>query len=80
MKLQDANLQVYEKNSFANPPLCILHYFFQRGLQAGKFFFRKYRPKVVLLVIYLLNYDSFKSTSFMLNVALGFVISTVFVK
>ena len=31
--------------------------------------FRKYKRKVVLLVIYLFNYDSPKSTFFMLNVA-----------
>ena len=35
---------------------------------ASKFFFRKYKQKVVLLVIYLFNYNSFKLTSSMLNV------------
>ena len=43
-------------------------------------FFRKNEQRVVLLVTYLLNYDSSKSTSFMLNMAFGFVLSTVFVK
>ena len=32
--------------------------------------FRKYKRKVVLLVIYLFNYDSSKSTFFMLNVGI----------
>ena len=43
-------------------------------------FRRKYKQKVVLLVIYLFNYDSSKSTSFMLNVAFDFVLSTVIIK
>ena len=42
--------------------------------------FRKHKEKVVLLVIYVFDYDSSKWTSFMLNVAFDFVLSTVFVK
>ena len=42
--------------------------------------FRKYKEKVVLLVIYLFNYDSPKSTFFMLDMAFHIVSSTVFVK
>ena len=45
----------------------------------AKFFSEKNEQRV-LLVTYLLNYDSSKSTSFMLNMAFGFVLSTVFVK
>ena len=72
MKLPDASLQVYEKTSFTHTLSCIFsgcitiasseevvkvceHNFFQR--------------KVVLLVIYLFNHDSSKSTIFMLNIA-----------
>ena len=36
--------------------------------------------KVVLLVIYLFNHNSSKSTFFMLNMAFGVLLSTVFVK
>ena len=90
MKLRDANLQVYEKNSFTYPPSCILPLFSKNASRlllpkrllkcASKISFWKYKQKVVLLVIYLFNYDSSKSTSFMLNVAFDFVLSTVFVK
>ena len=74
MKLRDANLQVNEKNSFTNPPSCILPSFSKNASRlllpkrllkcASKIFFSKYERKVVLLVIYLLNYDSSKSTFF----------------
>ena len=92
MKLRDANLQVYEKSSFTYPPSCILSSFSKKmisGLLLPKSlwmyasiisFRRKYKQKVVLLVIYLFNYDSSKSTSFMLNVAFDFVLSTVIIK
>ena len=36
---------------------------------ASKIYFRKYKQKVALVVIYLFSYDSSKSTSFMLNMA-----------
>ena len=42
-------------------------------------FFHEYKQKVVLLVIYLFNYDSSKSTFFMLNIAFDVVLGTVFV-
>ena len=89
MKLRDTNLQVSEKNSHILLHVFCLHflrthpdYFFRRGFESErtKFSFRKYKQKVVLLVIFLFNYDSSKSTSFMLNVAFDVVLSTVFVK
>ena len=40
----------------------------------------KYKRKVVFLVIYLFNYDSPKSTSFMLKMEFDAVLSTAFVK
>ena len=93
MELRDANLQVYEKNSFPYPLSCILPSFSENASRlllpkrlskcANKISFRKYKQKVALLVTYLFNYDSSKSTSFMLNVAfelLLVVLSTVFIK
>ena len=47
---------------------------------ASKDYSRKYKQKVVSLVIYLFNYYSSKITSFILNVAFGFTLITVFVK
>ena len=47
---------------------------------ASKFSFRKYKQKILWLIIYLFHYDSSKSTSFMLNVAFDLILSTVFVK
>ena len=86
MKLRDANLQVNEKNSFTNRPSCILPSFSKNASRlllpkrllklCEQKFFRKNEQRV-LLVTYLMNYDSSKSTSFMLNLALGFVLSTV---
>ena len=38
------------------------------------------KEKVVLLVIYLFNYDPSKSTFFMLNMAFDVVLSAVFIK
>ena len=77
MKLRDANLQVNEKNSFTHSPSCILPSFSKNTSRlllpkslwkcASTISFRKYKWKVVLLVIYLFNYDSSKSTLFMLN-------------
>ena len=90
MTLRDANLQVYKKNSFTYPPSCILPSFSKNASQlllpkrllkcVSKISFRKYKQKVVLLVIHLFNFDSSKSTSSMLNVPFDFVFSTVFVK
>ena len=48
--------------------------------RADTIFFRKYRWKVLLPVLYLFNYDSCKSTFFMLNMAFDFVLNTIFVK
>ena len=80
MKLGDTNLQVYEKNSFTYPPSRTHHDYFLLLKCASKISLWKYKQKVVLLVIYLINYDSTKSISFMLNVAFDFVLSTVYVK
>ena len=50
-------------------------YFFRRVCEYN--FFQR---KVVLLVIYLFNHDSSKSTIFMLNMSFDVLLSTVFVK
>ena len=42
--------------------------------------FRKFKRKVVLLVIYLFNYDSSKPTFFMLNMVFDVLLSTAFVE
>ena len=42
--------------------------------------FWKCKRKVLLLVFYLFNYDSFKSTFFVLNMAIDVLLSTVFIK
>ena len=47
---------------------------------ADTIFFRKYRWKVPLPVLYLFNYDSCKSNLFMLNMAFDFALNTIFVK
>ena len=62
-----------KKNSFTYPVSCILPSFSQNALRlllpkrlwkcAITFSFRESKQKVVLLVIYLFNYDSSKSTS-----------------
>ena len=90
MKLRDANLQVYQKNSLTYPPSWILPSFSKNTWRlllpktlskcASKTSLRKNKRKVVLLVTYLFNYDLSKSTSFMLNLAFDFVSSTIFVK
>ena len=77
MKMWDANLQVYEKNYFTYLLSCILPSFSKKASRlilskgllkcASKIPFRNYKQKGVLLVIYLFNYDSSQSTSFMLN-------------
>ena len=79
-----------KKNSLTSPPSWILPSFSKSTWRlllpkrlstcASKTSLRKNKRKVVLLVIYLFNYDSSKSTSFMLNLAFAFVLSTIFVK
>ena len=74
---QPASLR--KKNSFTYPPSCILSSFFRNASRlllprrlwkcASTISFRNYKWKVVLLVIYLFNYDSSKSTFLMLNMA-----------
>ena len=50
----------------------------EEGLKVCEYNF--FQRKVVLLVIYLSNHDSSKSTIFMLNVAFDVLLSAVFVK
>ena len=80
--MRDAN----RKNSFTHPPSCILPSFSQNASRlllpkrfwkcASTISFRKYKQKVVLLLlIYLFNYDSSKSNFFMLNMAFDVVLS-----
>ena len=79
MNLRDANLQVYEKKFFIHPPsfICLAFIFpecftitsSEEALCASTISFTKYKGKVVLLVIYLFNYDSPNSPFFMLNIA-----------
>ena len=72
MKLRDANLQANEK-TFSHVLLLVFclhfltihhHYFFRRGFERSTISLRIFKRKVV---IYLFNYDSSKSTFFMLN-------------
>ena len=95
MKLRDANLQLYKKKLFRTFsfmyfafifPRVHHDYFFRRAFEkvqaqflSGNFFPPDER-KVVLLVIYLFNYDSSKSIFFMLNMAFDALLSTVFIK
>ena len=84
MKLRDANLQVYVKKIFTYPPSCILPSFSKNASRlllpkrllkcTSKISFRKCKQKLELLAIFLFNYDSSKSTSFVLNVAFSFVV------
>ena len=75
MKLRDANLQVYEKNSFTYPLSSTAFIFSECIIITSS----EEALKIVLLVIYLLNHDSSKSTFFMLK-AFDVVLSKVFVK
>ena len=50
----------------------------EEGLKVCEYNF--FQRKVVLLVIYLFNHDSSKSTIFMLNMAFDVLLNTVFVK
>ena len=84
MKLRDANLQVQEKNSFTHPPSCIQPSFFKNtsGLLLLKSFW-SVRAQFLsgntseLLLIYLFNYDSSKSTFSMLNMELDVLVSII---
>ena len=86
MKLRDASLQVYEKtllkSSFRYFAIifseCITITSSEEGLKVCECNF--FQRKVVLLVIYLFNHDSSKSTIFMLNMAFDVLLSAVFVK
>ena len=87
MKLRDANLETNEKNSFTYPGSCILFSFYEN---TSRYFFRRVlesvRPQFLsrniagLLVIYLFNEDSAKSTFSMLSMQLQVLLSTAFVK
>ena len=77
-----AYLHVNEKNSFTHPSSCILPSFSQNTSELllpkrlwkfeSTISFWKCKWKVVLLVIYLFNYDSSKSIFFMLNYGITF--------
>ena len=54
-------------------------YFFQKGFESVRVEFLS-AESIVLLVIYLFNHDSSKSTIFMLNMAFDVLLSAVFVK
>ena len=85
MKLQDASLQVYEKKLFYTYSFMYFASFSQNAS-------RLIPPKrlvncasallvlVVLLIIYLFNYDPSQSTSFMQNMASDADLSTAVVK
>ena len=84
MKLRDVKLQVNEQSSFTHPPS-----FMYFGLSFSEYiritsseealkmcqhnFFQKIKRKVVLLVIYLFNYDSYKSTLFIWHLTFSWV-------
>ena len=57
---------------------CIMITFSEEGLKVYQYNF--FQRKVVLLVIYLFNHDSSKSTIFVLNMAFDVLLSAVFVK
>ena len=86
MKLRDASLQVDEENSFTYSFMyftfifseCITITSSEECLKVCEY--NCFQRKVVLLVIYLFNLDSSKSTIFMLNMAFDYLLSEVFVK
>ena len=86
MKLRGASLQVYKENSFTYLFIyftfifseCITIASSEEGLKVCEYNF--FQRKVVLLVIYLFNHDSSKSTIFMLNMTFDVLLSAVFVK
>ena len=87
MKLRDASLQVYEKKLFHTSSFMYFAFIFSQYITitssekalkvCGYNFFQR---EVVLLVIYLFNHDSSKSTIFMVNMAFDVLLSAVFAK
>ena len=90
MKLQDTSLQVCEKNSFTHPFMYFAFIFSEcititssQGCYCSSEETLKmcehnfFQRKVVLLLIYLFNHDSSKSTLFMLNMAFHVLLSAV---
>ena len=76
MKLLDASLQVYEKNFFYTFSFTYFAFTFSERVCEYNFF----QWKVVLLVIYLFNHDSFKPTIFtifLLNMSFEVLLSAV---
>ena len=70
------NCKLTKKISLTDPYTCILPSFSQNTSQwkcVSTFFFRKCRRKVVLLVFYLLDYDSPKSTFFIWHLKFSWV-------
>ena len=90
MKLRDANLQVNEKKLFLTSSFMHFAFIFSEYSRlifpkrlwkwASTISFRKYKRKVVLLVIYLFKYDSSKSTFFMLNMAFDVLVLTFWIQ
>ena len=87
MKLRDASLQVYEKELLHISSFMYFAFIFSECItitsseEALKVYAHNFfQWKVVLLVIYLFNHDSSKSTIFMPNVAFDVLLSAVFVK
>ena len=78
------------KKLFTHPSSCILPSFSQNASRllllkrfwkcASTISFRKYKWKVVLLLIYLFNHESSKSTFFMLNMTSDVLLSTPFTR
>ena len=87
MKLRDVHLQVYTKKLFHISSFMYFAFIFSECITITSTksalkvcesnFFRR---EVVLLLIYLFNHDSSKSTIFMLNMAFDVLMSAVFVK
>ena len=85
MKMRDANLQVNGKSSLSH---IFIHDYINSWLLfpkrlwkwASKISSRKYKRKVVLLVIQLFNYSSPKSTFFVLNMAFYVLVLTFWVQ
>ena len=88
MKLRDASLQVYKKKQLFHTSSfmyfafifseCVTITSSEEGLEVCEY--NIFQRKVVLLLIYLFNHDSSKSTIFMLNMAFDVLLSAVFVK
>ena len=74
MKLRDASLQVYEKKALLHVLFMYFAFIFSEYITITSFEegskewqYNFFQRKVVLLVIFLFNHDSSKSTIFMLN-------------